>query len=155
MASQTSTGTLNASTTDPSIFQGAPDGYVIPRWPALYDPSKPGVYLYYPYTIWRFTVYWTLLLSGTVFLVSGITAFLFIGRGKSGRQLMAVIAIPVAFVLFGMITMFVSATIVGFALAALYTAGFLRMSTWVPFLWALTQILVVTISSYSTLPTIM
>ncbi|KIR36587.1 hypothetical protein I352_01545 [Cryptococcus deuterogattii MMRL2647] len=49
----------------------------------------------------------------------------------------------------------ISSTIVGFALAAIYSAGGFSMSTWVPFLWALIQALVLVISSYSTLTTIL
>ncbi|WWC92666.1 uncharacterized protein L201_007625 [Kwoniella dendrophila CBS 6074] len=49
----------------------------------------------------------------------------------------------------------ISSTVVGFALAAIYSAGGFSMSTWVPFLWALIQVLVLIISSYSTLTSIL
>lgn len=43
----------------------------------------------------------------------------------------------------------------GLAIAAIYNAGFYRMSTWVPFLWGLIQALVVIMGSYSTVTTIL
>lgn len=44
---------------------------------------------------------------------------------------------------------------IGVALALVYNAGFFVMSTWIPFLWALIQILVVMVGSYSTITTIL
>ncbi|ODN84957.1 hypothetical protein L202_00801 [Cryptococcus amylolentus CBS 6039] len=49
----------------------------------------------------------------------------------------------------------VTGTVVGFALAAVYSAAGFSMSTWVPFLWALVIALVLIISSYSTLTSIL
>ncbi|CAD6579754.1 MAG: hypothetical protein TREMPRED_002560, partial [Tremellales sp. Tagirdzhanova-0007] len=49
----------------------------------------------------------------------------------------------------------VTGTVVGFALAAVYAAGGFSLSTWVPFLWALIQVIVLIISSYSTLTSIL
>ncbi|WVQ84448.1 hypothetical protein IAT38_006600 [Cryptococcus sp. DSM 104549] len=49
----------------------------------------------------------------------------------------------------------ITGTVMGFALAAVYSAGGFSMSTWVPFLWALIQVLVLIISSYSTLTSIL
>ncbi|WVQ77526.1 hypothetical protein IAR50_007212 [Cryptococcus sp. DSM 104548] len=49
----------------------------------------------------------------------------------------------------------VTGTVVGFALAAIYSAAGFSMSTWVPFLWALIISLVIIISSYSTLTSIL
>lgn len=43
----------------------------------------------------------------------------------------------------------------GLVLAIVYNAGFFVMSTWVPFLWGLIQILVVIMGSYSTMTTIL
>lgn len=43
----------------------------------------------------------------------------------------------------------------GVALALVYNSGFFVMSTWIPFLWSLIQILVVMAGSYSTITTIL
>ncbi|RSH81246.1 uncharacterized protein EHS24_008683 [Apiotrichum porosum] len=45
----------------------------------------------------------------------------------------------------------VSGTVVGFALAAVYSAAGFSMSTWVPFMWGMIQVVVLIISSYSSL----
>lgn len=43
----------------------------------------------------------------------------------------------------------------GVVLSIIYNAGFFVMSTWIPFLWALIQVLIVVIGSYSTITTIL
>lgn len=50
---------------------------------------------------------------------------------------------------------FFSLSIAGVVLAIIYNAGFFVMSTWIPFLWALIQVLIVVIGSYSTITTIL
>jgi len=49
----------------------------------------------------------------------------------------------------------VSGSIVGWAVAALYNAAFLRMSTWVPALWSAGLTLILIISSYSNISTVL
>ncbi|AFR94309.1 hypothetical protein C343_02380 [Cryptococcus neoformans C23] len=66
-----------------------------------------------------------------------------------------VILLPIVMAVVAGIVSIISSTIIGFALAAVYSAGGFSMSTWVPFLWALIQALVLVISSYSTLTTIL
>lgn len=51
-----------------------PLDYVVPSFPSLYDPvfaarSGDANYLYYTSDIWRFTLFWTLLLSGGAHLL--------------------------------------------------------------------------------------
>lgn len=56
---------------------------------------------------------------------------------------------PIIFTSIGLLGGFLSATIVGYALAALYNAAFLRMSTWVPALYGAIQTLVLVTGSYA------
>lgn len=35
------------------------------------------------------------------------------------------------------------------SLAAVYNAGYIKMSTWIPFVWALVNVLVIILSSFS------
>jgi len=62
---------------------------------------------------------------------------------------------PVVFVVLGELGAFVSATVVGYALAALYNANFLRMSTWVPALWGAIQTLILISASFSKMRTML
>ncbi|CAD6580796.1 MAG: hypothetical protein CYPHOPRED_001363 [Cyphobasidiales sp. Tagirdzhanova-0007] len=131
-------------------FIAPPSNYVIPNWPGLYLPWKDPSYLYYPSSIWRFTIYWSLLLSGGAFLLCGLWACLIFAR-RSRKHLKYAIWLPLGYVTLGSVVSFITGTVIGFALAACYNAAYLRMSTWVPFLWASAQTLVVVIGSYSTI----
>lgn len=101
--------------------------------------------LYDPYTIWKFTLLWTLTLHGAVFLFMGLFTLPAFSRRHFRLSLLG----PVAFVVAGTFGAFLSATIVGYALAALYNANFLRMSTWVPALWGAIQTLILVSASFS------
>jgi len=136
---------------DPSagFYLSPPVDYVVPGWPGLYLPWEDPQYLYYPSSIWRYTVYWSLLLTGVSFGLCGGWAFLIFAR-RSKRHLRFAIWLPVAYIVIGGLISFVSGTVIGFALVATYNAVYIRMSTWVPFLWSAAQTLVVVIGSYST-----
>lgn len=108
------------------------------RWPGLYQPFDQPTYLYNPYAIWRFTVIWTLLLFGATFACAGFLVVPVFAKRHFRLSLLA----PLVFVTVGLLGAFISATIVGYALAAVYNAAFLRMSTFVPALWGALQTLV-------------
>ncbi|OCF34346.1 hypothetical protein I316_03860 [Kwoniella heveanensis BCC8398] len=76
-------------------------------------------------------------------------------RRKKRPPLWPVLILPAVSVFVAAVIALISGTVVGFALAAIYSAGGFSMSTWVPFLWALIQVLVLIISSYSTLTSIL
>ncbi|WVQ95918.1 hypothetical protein IAU59_003017 [Kwoniella sp. CBS 9459] len=76
-------------------------------------------------------------------------------RRRKRPPLWPILILPAMSVVVAAIIALISGTVVGFALAAIYSAGGFSMSTWVPFLWALIQVLVLIISSYSTLTSIL
>ncbi|WWC95704.1 hypothetical protein V866_002569 [Kwoniella sp. B9012] len=151
--------------------------------PTLHDTTNQrGIFLYEAEAIWHFTLYWTLLLLGSLFLICSIYASLTIfinmttyrdkpsdrnrndpslNKKKIARKrskkppLWPIFILPLISVVIASGISLISATVVGFALAAIYSAGGFSMSTWVPFLWALIQVLVLLISSYSTLTSIL
>ncbi|GAA5916864.1 hypothetical protein JCM8208_001938 [Rhodotorula glutinis] len=127
-----------------NIWFGPPDGYVEPSWPGFYVLGvERAKYLYSPEQIWRFTLYDTLVLFGTVYFLAGCLC----GANFSRRHPRLALVAPAAFSLVGMTLGFVSATIVGYALAALYNAAFLRMSCWIPAIWSLVQLFVLILAS--------
>jgi len=149
----------------PDTILSPPDGYVTPSFPCLYDPRAefmrpsdsnattvvPGTcYLYYSGDVWRFTLYWTLICYGITFLLTGLWAFIVFS--KKSPALAALI--PIGYLVIGGICALVGASIIGFVLAAVYSVGYFSMSTWVPFLWALVQIMVTIMGSYSTAITV-
>ncbi|KAI9248799.1 hypothetical protein BDA99DRAFT_524505 [Phascolomyces articulosus] len=97
---------------------------------------------------------WSVLFALAVYLPAGIWAFVTFAKAKTLRWY-TLIMIPIIFVVGGSLASFVIGSIIGVALAFVYNAGFFVMSTWIPFLWALIQILVVMVGSYSTITTIL
>ncbi|WOO82165.1 putative protein [Vanrija pseudolonga] len=76
-------------------------------------------------------------------------------RTRRRPPLYLVLIIPLLMGAIAAFVALVSGTVVGFALAAVYSSGGFSMSTWVPFMWALIQVVVLIISSYSSLTRIL
>ncbi|CDS11274.1 hypothetical protein LRAMOSA03537 [Lichtheimia ramosa] len=143
-----------------------PYGYnEAPPWPSLYWPFSSDFVpinliadvphsLYYLNDIWRYTTIWSVLFATLVYLPAGIWAFLMFAKTRTLRWY-TLMMIPVIFVVGGALASFMIGSVMGVALAFVYNAGFFVMSTWIPFLWALIQILVVLVGSYSTITTIL
>ncbi|KAK9457910.1 hypothetical protein V1511DRAFT_508007 [Dipodascopsis uninucleata] len=115
-----------------------PWGYETPKFPSLRWPSGSSFdtryYLYHQYDIWKFTLYWTLILFTSVHGVAGLWAAL-----ANHRHRFKV----------GGIEAVISGSIIGAILGLIYTAGSFTMSTWIPFTWAIIQVLTIIMSSYS------
>ncbi|KAB8289874.1 hypothetical protein EYC80_010505 [Monilinia laxa] len=136
------------------IENPAPLDYSTPPFPSLYWPlyAKPGVpnYLYYAHDIWRFTLLWTLIVFGVTHMAVVIYAIIMqLGKGKSAWQYVWIIIMPILYGLIAGIEALLAGSFVGLILGAVYNAGYFQMSTWVPFIWSLIHILVLTISSFS------
>ncbi|KAH8671931.1 hypothetical protein BGZ60DRAFT_527369 [Tricladium varicosporioides] len=130
----------------------APLDYATPPFPSLYWPykAKPGVanYLYYSFDIWRHTLLWTLIVYAVFHLTVAAWAVLMqLGKGKNAWKY--VWAIPMVYILLAGIEALLAGSIVGLILAAVYNAGYFRMSTWIPFIWSLINVLVLILSSFS------
>ncbi|CAI5758854.1 unnamed protein product [Candida verbasci] len=149
-----------------SIFissTNVPIGYTTPKFPSLFWPvganrsSYLNSFLYSSWDVWRFTIFWSLLLSGVLYLLVGILAsssslvnkIRHNLRIKTHDLLLSVLVI-VFYTLVGLIKGFIGGAIIGLILAAIYQAGSLTMSTWLPLTWAIAQILYDIASSYST-----
>ncbi|ORZ00648.1 hypothetical protein BCR43DRAFT_432780 [Syncephalastrum racemosum] len=122
-----------------------PYGYTgAPPWPALYWPfgadfSPVNLIADVPHSL---------------YYLRGLWAFLMFAKARTLRWYTLII-VPIIFVVAGTLASFLIGSIMGVALALVYNAGFFVMSTWIPFLWALIQILVVMVGSYSTITTIL
>lgn len=143
-----------------------PIGYSTPVFPSLFWPLGPlrhrfnQLYLYYSFDIWKFTVYWAMIFFASSYLVAGLTACAnmnlkrrreFAVIPQMNRAISArLIFIVVAYLAVGTTRGFLSGAIVGLLLQAIYRAGALSMSTWIPFCWGCAQILYHISSSYST-----
>ncbi|KAF2423094.1 integral membrane protein [Tothia fuscella] len=126
----------------------APLDYVTPSFPSLYWPfpvSGPqATYLYHATDIWRFTVLWTLLFYAAVHLAAA--GYAIIVQWKNWKVIWIV---PVVYVVIGGIEAFLAGSVVGGLIGGVYNAGYFRMSTWIPFVWALINTLILILSSFA------
>lgn len=143
-----------------------PLDYTHPSFPSLYWPFSPlpdaPQYLYYQSDIWRFTLYWTLITYAGVHLSASLWAVLMqlrsvlatktkpLGEPNKIRQtLVWVWIIPVVYLFVAGVEAVFAGSVVGLILGAVYNAGYFRMSTWMPLLWGLLNVLVLILSSFS------
>ncbi|TVY30707.1 Uncharacterized protein LHYA1_G000338 [Lachnellula hyalina] len=158
------------------LHDSTPFDYSTPAFPSLYWPLnvKPGVanYLYYASDIWRYTLLWTLIIYAVFHgAVAGFAVLMQLGKGKHAWQ--HVWIIPLLYALIAGIEALLAGSIVGGmlvlpwfscsvaieyfnadlisfnSLGAVYNAGYFKMSTWMPFIWALINVLILTLSSFS------
>ncbi|ORX94293.1 hypothetical protein BCR34DRAFT_225879 [Clohesyomyces aquaticus] len=130
------------------VDSAAPPGYESPQFPSLYWPlpvrGAQAYYLYHPTDIWRFTTYWTLLFFAAIHVAAAGWACL-----VQWRNWKIIWVAPVLYVVVGGFEGLIAGSIVGGLLGGVYNAGYFRMSTWVPFVWALVNALVLILSSFA------
>ena len=149
-----------------TVISEIPLDYTRPSFPSLYWPLNPSPgdarYLYYQSDIWRFTLYWTLITYGGVHLSASVWAVLMqlrsalatktkpLGEPNKIRQTLAwVWLIPVVYLVVAGIEAVFAGSVVGLILGAVYNAGYFKMSTWVPFIWGLLNVMILILSSFS------
>ena len=143
-------------------------------WPFDTDPGTPQ-YLYSLLDIWRFTLYWTFVTIPAAHLVVSFWAVLmqfstayqrqrFLASPKGllltakNRKLLGekplqdcvtwVWLIPCVYLIIGGLEALMAGSLVGLVLGAVYNAGYFRMSTWTPFIWAIVNMLVLILGSF-------
>ncbi|KAF8248621.1 hypothetical protein K440DRAFT_546868 [Wilcoxina mikolae CBS 423.85] len=127
-----------------SFAEGQP--YQVPSFPSLYWPIDPtastSTHLYYTHDIWRFTLMWTIILFAGFHLASGICSFVVMPSKLS-------LGVPLTFAIYGCFQATMAGSVVGLILGAVYKAGYLNMSTWIPLVWSAINVLVIVLSSFS------
>ncbi|RKP08477.1 hypothetical protein THASP1DRAFT_29723 [Thamnocephalis sphaerospora] len=118
-------------------------------WPGTYPAPNSAPVLLYRSEVWHFTIIWTLILVCSIYVLAGFWAMLSLRDRRFGW------AAPLMFALVGGLGALVGGTVAGIALGTIYDVGYFRMSTWVPFCWALTQALISIVNSYSTISTVL
>lgn len=144
--------------------QNYPIGYTTPKFPSIYWPLGPlkpkyeKLFLYYSGDIWTFTVYWSMIFFASFYSLVGVWAcfnILFKGlrlrRITNGKRsfVRRALSVVLLYVASGVTQGFLTGAIVGLMLQAIYRAGALTMSTWIPFCWGFGLILYHICSSYS------
>lgn len=139
--------TLGVRLTNP-----APLDYTTPPWPSLYWPLRDNArtekYLYYTHDIWLFTLLWTLIMYAAAHgIVAAIAVLMQVGKGH--HFWLYAWAIPLAHVFIAGFEATMAGSVVGLILGAVYESGYFRMSTWIPFIWGLINVLFLVLSSFS------
>ncbi|KAI1427006.1 integral membrane protein [Xylaria sp. FL1777] len=124
-----------------------PPNYQVPRFPSLCWPPHACL-IYTIYDSWRFTLIWTLNLF-IAFHLSAIAIALLMQVGKPRSIWKYLGAVPVIYTVVAGVEALVAGSIVGSVLGAVYIAACYKMSTWIPFVWGLINVLVLIISSFT------
>ncbi|ODV90185.1 hypothetical protein CANCADRAFT_102862 [Tortispora caseinolytica NRRL Y-17796] len=106
-------------------------------------------FLYYTKDIWLFTVYWTMILFAAFHTAASCYAAYCLKNFKWGLVLIA------TYLVVSIVEAFFSGSVIGFMLAAVYNTGSFPMSTWIPLVWAVIQVLFVVATSYQNMATIL
>ncbi|KAK3322266.1 hypothetical protein B0H66DRAFT_196824 [Apodospora peruviana] len=127
---------------------GPPRGYTTPPFPSLrWAPSEPAWNLYYLGDIWRFTFLWTLIIYGLFHIgAAGVALLMQVGKGKSNWKYLWMVPLSYAFI--AGVEAVLAGSVVGLMVGATYIAGNFTMSTWIPFVWGLVNVLVLLVSSF-------
>lgn len=157
-----------------------PIGYTTPSFPSLYWPLGPNrpkyqqLYLYYSIDIWKFTLFWFVILWGAIYCIVGLMAALNLSlnhyrlnnfrnneqplppKPRDSRhpipyahwKIVNNIFILLVYTLVGVCQGFIGGAVVGLILQSIYKAGSLSMSCWIPLCWAIALVLYDICSSY-------
>lgn len=137
-----------------------PIGYTPPSFPLLYWPlgktssQYSTALLYYSQDVWRFTTLWFLIMFLGLYSVAALIAICnhFISsrriKVEAKSYTFTTLFIIGSYLFTGCFIGFVSGSVIGLIILAIYKAGSMTMSTWIPFTWSLVGILYDICSSY-------
>ncbi|KAG8624817.1 hypothetical protein KVT40_007884 [Elsinoe batatas] len=130
------------------VVNDRPLSYTPPPFPSLYWPFPvDGTQTYYLYdagSIWRFTLLWTIIAVTGVHIIAALYACL-----VQWRNWKIIWVVPIIYTVIGGIEAIIAGNVVGALLGGVYTAGFFRMSTWIPFSWGVINALTLILSSFA------
>ncbi|KAI0862661.1 integral membrane protein [Xylaria cubensis] len=129
-----------------NCFNYPPPDYHTPRFPSLCWPDNCVIYTVYD--SWRFTLIWTLILF-TAFHLSATAIALLMQVGKPRSRWKYLVAVPIVYAVVSGVEAFVAGSVVGSILGAVYISACYKMSTWIPFIWGLINVLILIISSFT------
>ncbi|KAK4114176.1 hypothetical protein N656DRAFT_576076 [Canariomyces notabilis] len=130
------------------VRRDVPAQYTVPPFPSLFwPPQEFRVILYELDEMWKFTLYWTLILYGLFHLGAvGVAVLMQVGKRKSHWKYLWLVPLVYAFVAAAEALM--AGSVVGLIVGAGYLAGGFTMTTWIPFVWGWVNVLVLIVSSF-------
>ncbi|EJD48237.1 hypothetical protein AURDEDRAFT_113075 [Auricularia subglabra TFB-10046 SS5] len=149
-----------------------------PRFPSLYDPRRDGAgtnstALFGSSDVYRFTLYWSLVLLVPLFMVPALWAFAMVARSlaQSGSRRksysvsrkkqshdaawnvrvlsLAALVIPAAFGIVALVLAALLSVCTAYIIVGVYDVADFAISTWIPFVWMLLHTLFIILGSYS------
>ncbi|KAL2271756.1 hypothetical protein VTJ83DRAFT_1127 [Remersonia thermophila] len=131
-----------------AVRRDTPAQYTVPPFPSLFWPPQTSeIILYELDEMWKFTLFWTLILYGLFHLGAVGVAVLMHGskRFSNWKYLWLV---PLVYSLIAGFEALIAGTLVGLIVGATYLVGGFAMSTWIPFIWGWVNVLVLLVSSF-------
>ncbi|KAJ4391231.1 hypothetical protein N0V93_004848 [Gnomoniopsis smithogilvyi] len=126
-----------------------PTNYRSPGWPSLFWPPLDDRYVLYGlFDMWRFTLYWTLVMFAAFhWAVIGIALFVQIGKRRTNWKYLW--TIPIIYSVMAGLEALVAGSVTGAMVGAIYIAAGWYMTTWIPFIWGWVNVFVLVVSSFS------
>ncbi|GAB1728624.1 hypothetical protein NU195Hw_g1426t1 [Hortaea werneckii] len=131
-----------------TVVDQTPLSYTPPPFPSLYWPfpvaGTQTAFLYDAYSMFKFTLYWTLICVVGVHMVAASYACAI--QWKNWKVIWVV---PIIYLIIGGVEAVIAGSVVGGVLGGVYSAGFFRMSTWIPLSWGVINAMVLILSSFA------
>ncbi|KAL2144575.1 hypothetical protein VTI28DRAFT_8894 [Corynascus sepedonium] len=130
------------------VRRDIPPDYTVPPFPSLFWPPQSGsIILYELDEMWKFTLFWTLILYG-LFHLGAVGVAVLMQGGKRMSSWKYLWVVPVVYALIAGAEALIAGTLVGLIVGASYLVGGFYMSTWIPFVWGWVNVLVLIVSSF-------
>ncbi|KAK4123966.1 hypothetical protein N657DRAFT_645579 [Parathielavia appendiculata] len=130
------------------VRRDTPAEYTVPPFPSLFWPPQDSTIILYELDeMWKFTLFWTLILYG-LFHLGAVGVAVLMQGGKRMSSWKYLWLVPVVYALIAGAEALIAGTLVGLIVGATYIVGNFTMSTWIPFVWGWVNVLVLIVSSF-------
>ncbi|AEO57576.1 hypothetical protein MYCTH_2303885 [Thermothelomyces thermophilus ATCC 42464] len=130
------------------VRRDIPADYTVPPFPSLFwPPQSAKIILYELDEMWKFTLFWTLILYG-LFHLGAVGVAMLMQGGKRMSSWKYLWLVPLVYALIAGAEALIAGTLVGLIVGASYLVGGFYMSTWIPFVWGWVNVLVLIVSSF-------
>ncbi|KAG7290429.1 hypothetical protein NEMBOFW57_000430 [Staphylotrichum longicolle] len=130
------------------VRRDTPAEYTVPPFPSLFWPPQASTIILYELDeMWKFTLFWTLILYG-LFHLGAVGIAVLMQGGKRMSSWKYLWLVPLIYALIAGFEALIAGTCVGLIVGASYLVGGFAMSTWIPFVWGWVNVLVLIVSSF-------